>query len=621
MAEVQVRGATTPRWPGFSPRAGGALVAGLLAAVLPCGANAQTPPGPAPATPARAGQTVTTQTATTAAKSTAPLLEAVLMTGNSKLPPTRIRAGIAPLIGQPADAALLARVRLAVAAAHDAAGMGLVSVDAPLMQEGVALVRVTALRIGRVDARVYPPTAAEGTVPEPLPAPGLQPAVTAALPALKAGETPDLDAVDRQLRLANLQPHRRWSVDFRAAEDAPAAAPRSAAPPATTSFSSTPGQTLSSERETPTAVAPARTLPGARNAARLGQQIDARVVVSGEDSIYGRVMLDNAGQASTGRERARLQLGHGDLFGPGRSLDATVLVSASHPDRQQQVALRYQHPLPEMATLLAVEVSKARSKPGIVSQFFDVSGNSHSFNVSARHLLARSGALEPYAEIALESSVHDDVVDFFGLNLGSKVGVAPVVLSLGATWQGAPWSVFGQARLKHNFGWGPHASDANYAGARFGATPDWTTLDAAAEARRSMGNGQEFVTRAQMQWSRDALVSPQQFRAGGQTLLRGLRESELGGDKGIALAFEYWWAVAASHRLGALIDTAEVRRNKRLAGEPESAGATSVGIGWNWQVVPGVRLSTTAAHIVSARNLPQSKSGDSRLHVLLDWSF
>ena len=256
-----------------------------------------------------------------------------------------------------------------------------------------------------------------------------------------------------------------------------------------------------------------------------------------------------------------------------------------------------------------------------MSQFFDVSGNSHSLNVSARHLLARRGALEPYAEIALESSVHDDVVDFFGLNLGSKVGVAPIALSLGATWQGAPWSVFGQARLRHNFGWGPHASDAAYAGARFGATPDWTTLDAAAEARRSMGSGQEFVARAQMQWSNDALVSPQQFRAGGQTLLRGLRESELGGDKGVAVAFEYWWAVAASHRVGALIDTAEVRRNKRLANEPESAGATSVGVGWNWQIRPGVRLATTAAHVVSARNLPQSKSGDSRLHVLLDWSF
>ncbi|RZL88871.1 MAG: hypothetical protein EOP73_30460, partial [Variovorax sp.] len=381
------------------------------------------------------------------------------MTGNSPLPPSRIRAGIAPLIGQPVDAALLDRIRTAVAAAHDAAGMGLVSVDLPLMQQGVAIVRVTALRISRVEARSYPANPPEGAaMAEPVPAPALQAAVAAALPALQPGQTPDLDEVDRQLRLANLQPHRRWSVDFRATEDAQPAAP--AVPAPATRFSSTPGQTLSTERETPAATAPARTLPGARSAARQGQQIDARVGISGDDSFYGRAMLDNAGQAATGRERARLQLGHGDLFGPGRSLDATLLVSASHPDRQQQLALRYQHPLPEVATLLAVEVSKARSRPGIVSQFFDVSGNSHSLNVSARHLLARRGALEPYAEVALESSVHDDVVDFFGINLGSKVGVAPIALSLGATWQGAPWSVFGQVRLRHNFGWGPHSSDA-----------------------------------------------------------------------------------------------------------------------------------------------------------------
>jgi hemolysin activation/secretion protein len=516
----------------------------------------------------------------------APPFEAVFLTGGSKLPPSRLTDLVAPLIGQPADAALLAKVRQAVAAALDAAGMGLVSIDAPVLQGGVALVRVTSLRIGRVDPRIAAAANAEGLPGEPVPAPGLLAAVSAALPALKAGDTPDLDAVDRQLRLANLQPHRRWSVDFRPTDDKPNP-----------------------------------TLLGSRAAARQGEQIDARVVASGDSPFYGRVMFDNAGQAATGRERLRVQLGHGDLFGPGRSLDATVLVSASHPEKQNQLALRYQHPLPDVSTLLAVEVSRAQSRPGIVSQFFDVSGNSRSLNLSARHLMARRGALEPYAEIALESSVHDDVVDFFGTNLGSKVGVAPIALSLGGTWQGAPWNVFGQLRLRHNFGWGPDASDASYAGARFGATPDWTTLDAAAEARRNMGGGQEFVARTQMQWSNDALVSPQQFRAGGQTLLRGLPESELGGDKGIAVALEYWWAVAPEHRVGLLLDAAEVLRNKRLANEPESAGAATVGLGWNWQLRPGVRLSAIAANVVAASNLPQSKKGDSRLHLLLDWSF
>ena len=253
MPEVRVERAATRRSPAM-PLSAGAV---FLMAAWPSLVGAQAAP-PSAQTPARPASAATAQPRAAAAE-TLPVLEAVLMTGTSKLRPSRLGPVIAPLIGQPADAALLNKVRLAVAAAHDAAGMGLVSVDMPLMQGGVALVRVDALRLGKVDARAYPDVPMqEGAMPsEPVPAPALQPAVAAALPALRPGETPDLDAVDRQLRLANLQPHRRWAVDFRAAEDTQAAAP-----PARAGFSSTPGQTLSTERETPAAVAPARTLPG-----------------------------------------------------------------------------------------------------------------------------------------------------------------------------------------------------------------------------------------------------------------------------------------------------------------------------------------------------------------------
>ncbi len=538
-----------------------------------------------------------------------PVLKGMLLIGATALQPSEAHRRVQPLLGQPADDVLLDKVRAAVAAAHDDAGLGLVAIDAPVLQDGIAVVRIHPLVLRQVEVLA---ATADGSTP---PAPELAAGIAQVLPALRVGQTPDLHAVDRQLRLANLQPQRRWTIDFRSS-GAAAAAPSVPAP----AFASTPGQTLASEKEVPGPVVRPLLLGGSA-LPRQDDLIDARVTVSDPGPWYGRAMIDNAGQDATGRARGRLQLGHRDLLGPGRSVDVTALTSLAHPQRQQQLAVRLQNPVPAWGTLFALEFSRARSRPGVVQEFFGIAGDSRSFNLSARHLLARNGALEPYVEVGLESALYDDVIDFFGTNLGSKVGTMPLALALGATWQGNAWSVFGQARLRHNAGWGGHSGDAAYQAARAGATPRWTTADFAGEARRSLGGGHEAVLRGQAQWSGDALVSPQQFRAGGASLMRGLPEGEIAGDRGAAVAFEYWLPLAAEHRLGLLLDWAAVRRNLAQPGEPDSAHAASVGLAWNWQVRRDLRLQAIAARVVSAQGLPQSRSGDARLHLLLDWSF
>lgn len=533
----------------------------------------------------------------------APVLRGVLLQGDAALPTSRVQAAVAALVGRPADAALLERLRRTVAGVYDAAGLGLVAVDAPRLFEGVALVRVQPLVLGRIEVQ---PADATPVDADP----------RAVLPALQPGRSPNLHALDRQLRLANLQPHRRWAIDFRA----PQSPARDEPAPAGSGFSSLPGQTIASAQDAPApATPPVRPAspprPGADN------EVDAHVLLEGAGPLYGRLLLDNDGQDATGRERARLQVGHGDAFGPGRALDLTLLTSLAHPSRQRQIALRYQHPLPAQATLLTLEASRATSRPGLVQDFFDVSGDSRSIGFSARHLLARRSALEPYAEFGLERSVYDDVVGFSGVNLGSKVGVLPLALTLGATWQGAGAQVFGQARLRHNTGWGGYAGRDDYAAARAGATPRWTALDLAGEARRQVGASGEFAARAQAQWSPHALISAQQFRMGGASMLRGLREGELGGDQGAALALEFWWALPAAHRVGLLLDGAAVWRHLATAGDLGRASAASTGVAWQWRPLPALRLQATAARLLAVNHLPQRAAGDTRVHLLLDWSF
>lgn len=544
-----------------------------------------------------------------------PHLRNVLLQGRTGLSPAQVRPSFASLIGRPADAALLEQLRLAVAGAYDEAGQGLVAVEVLGVYEGVATVRVQPLRLRHVQVR-----AVEGTMAASADLDGAWPAT---LPALQTGSSPLLPALDRQLRLANLQPHRRWAIDFRVA-GAPAPAPATAlpapAPPAPVGFGSQPGPGGAAALVAPAAATPPpQVAPLARQTA-VGQ-IDAHVLVDGVSPWYGRVRVDNDGQDATGRERARLQLGHGDALGPGRALDLTLLTSLRKPSAQHQLALRYQHPLPAWGSLVTVEASRAVSRPGLVQTFFDVSGDSRSLNLSLRHLLPRRGALEPYVEVGLERSVYDDVVGFFGVNLGSKVGTAPLALALGATWQASGTSAFGQVRLRHDTGWGGSSNRADYGAARAGAAPRWNAVDMVAEVRRAVGTGSAFVARAQAQWSGDPLIAPQQFRVGGGSMLRGLKEGELAGDKGVALALEYWWHLPAQHRLGLLLDVASVRRHQPQPGDVGRANAASGGLGWQWQPLSALQLQASVARLLRVQHLPQRSTGDTRVHVALDWSF
>ena len=557
----------------------------------------------------------------------------VLLLGSTLIKASVVQNAVAPLIGKPANAALLKQIQAAITKLHDDAGFSLVRVDPPVLQGGTALVRVQALKLGRIDVTLDQSGAVDAqkqtaAVPE-----ALQAAAKAALPALQAGQSPNLTAVDQQLRLANLQPHRRWAVDFRAAEPTAARAGQitststststanPTAAPAQDAFTTPSGATLAAATQVPAPVPPPR-LPGFFPDTRSGiADIDARVLASGGSPFYGRAVLDNAGQPATGRARARLQLGHGDLLGPGRAVDITAVVAVANPNRQQQFAVRLQNPVPSIATLFALEASVARSRPGLTGGFFDVLGDSTSLSLSARHLLPRIGTLEPFVELAIDSTLNDDQVNFFGINLGSKVGATPLALTVGGTLQGDGWRAFAQGRVRHNLGVGPSASGADYAKARFGATPRWTSVDTLIEGRKGLGPSLEGVVRLQAQWSHNALISSQQFRVGGASLLRGLQEGELGGDAGVALGFELWFSPMAAHKLGLLLDTGKTRRNQPQIGDFESASATTAGLAWQWDVAPGVRLNTSAAKVLAIENLQTSTKNSSRLHASLDWSF
>lgn len=535
-------------------------------------------------------------------------LEDVLLLADSPVKPSQIRPYFKPFIGQTITPTTLEKLRVAIASAYDNAGWGLTSVSTPVMQSNVAVVRVESIVLSEIKTSLQDTQQSQVNFES-----------SKVLPALKINQAINLKELDSQLRLAQMQPHRTWEVDFRQNDELKQEGTTKRESPSTQiGFVTQAGKSLARSMEQAGDPVAVTKKP---NHSRPQNRLIANVLISENSPWYGRMIFDNAGQKATGRERLRVQVGYGDLLVPGRALDITMLGATDNPSNQYQLALRYQHPLPSIATFISAETWYARSNSGTQADFFDVSSNSQGQTLSARRLLARKGNLEPFIEISAESSTYDNVINFFGVNLGNKVGLTPISITAGGQYNSDLSRMYGQIRWRHNEGWGNNASHAEYEAARFGATPYWNTVDGFFEWRTALSESREGVIRFQGQYSPDALVSPAQFRVGGSQAMRGLQESELAGDYGTSLSAEHWWRLSNSHQLSAWVDVAETFRHKALLAEAENASALSSGLAWQWRMTKSIYSNIIAAKVLHADDLAVTTSGDYRVQYSLNWSF
>ena len=120
------------------------------------------------------------------------------------------------------------------------------------------------------------------------------------------------------------------------------------------------------------------------------------------------------------------------------------------------------------------------------------------------------------------------------------------------------------------------------------------------------------------QYTRDALVSGEQFGIGGQDSVRGFDERELSNDIGNRATFELQ-TPNFGERLGAgviaralvFLDHGWLRRNQALPGEAVRNHISSVGVGLRLSLPPSWNLRVDAAHVtLGTASRPR---GDDRL--------
>lgn len=420
--------------------------------------------------------------------------------------------------------------------------------------------------------------------------------IQASLPALQPGQRIDESRLERNLRLANLNPGKQTSVDLQ-----------------------------------PTAKA-----AGATGAAKAGalESVNAQVSVRTSQVVRGVVSLDNTGDEKTGRARLGLGLSHSNVTGHDDVLAGQFITSPSQTDKVQVYAVNYSVPLYKLDSQVETYALHSNAKLGVVQNLFNANGQGDMAGVRWNYLLPAIQGIQPKASLAYDAKSYKNDITLVGTpgSLLPDVKVKP--LSLGLSFK-AETAFAGHGSVHVGVGYsrnmGRGSSDAaTFNAARSGAVPNYALWSYnLAATLRAQPSAASWGGRVQLagQSSTNALVYGEQFGLGGANSVRGYREREFIADSGYSARNELftpnltvvWPALAKAQvqdvRFKAFADVGYGKRNFALPGEPVEFRPASVGVGLSVQGQQSWGLNLDVARV--QKTLGSRTQGDIASHFSL----
>jgi hemolysin activation/secretion protein len=486
--------------------------------------------------------------------------------GNSLLPPEEIRKLLAPHAGARRSLADVKRAMAALQEAYRQRGFTLVQIGLPEQEldAGVVRLRVIESRIGTVRVEGNQ-NFDEGNI-------------RASVPGLRPGETPDLSRISASLRTANENPKKNTRLGLQRNEQTDA--------------------------------------------------VDATLRVADEKPWSVGLNLDNGGNAATGKTRAGASYQNANFAGLDHVLGLQYTTTVEKPDQVKVYGAGYHIPLYALGDSVDLYASYSDVNSGTVAAgAFDlqVSGSGTVYGARYNQHLGRLGEIESKLAYGLDYKAFRNDVQLLGIQLGSDVTVHPISFGYLASWTGAGSAAAFDATAVRNLPGGERGGVEDFERARAGARAGYSLLRYGASYNRALPAEWQLRLRVNGQLTRDALVSGEQFGAGGAASVRGFSEREIANDKGYAAGAEVYTpeicAVGAISqcRLLAFYDQAYVSRNNALPGESHNTSIGSAGFGLRAAVGRYAALMLDVGRVIDAG--PVEQRGDINMHVRLSLSY
>lgn len=486
--------------------------------------------------------------------------------GNTLLPVQELDQSVAAFVGGQRDFSDVVKAQEALVAAYHRRGYQLVRVDLPEQElnGGVVVFQVVEVRIGQVAIAGNQHFSDNN--------------VRYALPGLKEGQTPDLKAISKSLKLANENPAKQTVMKLKDS-DVPAA-------------------------------------------------VDAELQVTDESPWSASLNMDNGGTKETGKTYMGAVLQNANLFGRDQVMSLQYTTTLERPERVSVYGLGYHLPLYELGDSLDFFTSYSDVDNGLVTAgIFDlaVSGKGTIFGGRYNHNLTTQGNYQSKLVYGLDYKAYKNNLEAEDVQLGNDITVHPFSLGYQGTWVRLGGDANFAVTLVHNLAGGSRGRQSDFDQARSNARDDYSALRLAANITQVLPADWQLRGVLNGQYSNDALIAGEQFGAGGAMSVRGFREREVSNDSGISSNLEAYTPPICGGgswqcRALAFYDNAYLTRNHALPGEFTHVTLSSTGLGVRVSYRRYLNLQVDYGHVLYAE-ASETERGDNRLHARLSLSF
>lgn len=488
--------------------------------------------------------------------------------GNTLLPSQKVTQLLAPYAGKQRDFGDVQHALEALEKAYRDRGYSVVQVTLPEQELNHGVVHFKVIETKLVNVTV------EGnhTFDEEN--------IRNSLPELRAGETPDMSAISRSLKVANENPAKKTTLQLQSGE-------------------------------------------------QVGG-IKALVKVSDEKAWSINTSIDNTGDTNTGRNRMSVQLQHANIGGLDHVANLQYTTSLDHPDKVSVYGAGYHIPLYTLGDSLDFFGSYSDVDSGTVSAGLlnlQVSGKGSTLGARYNHNFDRVGDYESKLIGGFDYKAFKNNVTWLGTPLGNDITVRPLSLTYSANAPRSGSMIDYYLTGAHNLPGGDNGSSDDFNRVRSGAPANYKLLRYGANYMRPLTGDWLLHAALNGQYTRDALVPGEQFGAGGATTVRGFSERAISNDSGRATSLEVYAPnmcssirnTSAQCRMLGFFDHAYVSRNNALAGEQQHASIGSVGIGFRMDIEKTFTLQMDFGHVIDGTDT-QAKGGQ-RLHFKMVASY
>jgi hemolysin activation/secretion protein len=486
--------------------------------------------------------------------------------GNTLLPPADVDAAVAPFAGPGRDFGDVQRALEALEALYHARGYNVVMVQLPEQElnGGVVTLRVLQATIGRITV------SGNKVVSEAN--------VVRSVPTLRAGQTPNLTAISASLKLANENPARKINLKLQGGESE--------------------------------------------------ATIDARLEVADDKPWTAMLNLDNTGTAQTGKTHVSAIFQHANLWGRDHVGSVQYTTTAEEPNKVSVYGAGYHIPLYALGDSLDVYASYSNVDSGSVTAgLFNlaVSGRGAVYGARYNQVLAKRGGFEPRLVYGIDYKAYKNSVLLADQQFGNDVTVHPLSIAYLGSLPVADGEANVSATLVHNLAGGKRGGSDDFTRSRAGARAAYTIARLAAAYTTMLARDWQLRLLVNGQLSADALVSGEQFGAGGASSVRGFEERVLSTDSGINGNAELYTPdlclgkSAWQCRVLAFYDAAHGSRNHVLAGELGSTSIAGAGLGVRVSFGASMNVQADIGHVVHAGAI--AGAGHNKLSVRAGFSY